>query len=421
MATPDPQGTYNSMLEDLPTTNRMRFGAFIAPYHSLTENPTLAIARDMRLVRHLDDLTYDEVWIGEHHSAGMEIISSPEMFIAAAAERTRRIRFGSGVNSLPYHHPLVLADRYVQLDHQTQGRVMLGVGPGQLASDASMMGIEISQQRRMMVESLESILQLLEGQVVSRETDWFKLRSARLHLRPVQRPRMEVAVAAAVTPAGPSLAGRLGLSMLSIAASTAAGFSVLPNHWQVYQDEMVAGGRRPDRSTWRVVAPMHLAPTREQAWAEAKENALGVAQYFQRLLGDTAPASLKPIKTPEEAMRLWTTEGFPFFGVVMAGTPDDAVEYIRRVHKQAGGFGTFLLLAHNCASTEATLRSYDLFARFVMPHFQDLNSARESSLVWCNANAVELLEQLAQRQRAATEEYEGKRDERLRSHSSDKK
>src|SRR3954471_2823248 len=120
----------------------MRFGVFMAPFHPAGQNPTLALERDLDLVVHLDRLGFEEAWIGEHHSAGFEIIASPEVFIATAAERTRHIRLGTGVSSLPYHHPLMLADRMLLLDHLTQGRTMLGVGPGALPSDAFMMGID---------------------------------------------------------------------------------------------------------------------------------------------------------------------------------------------------------------------------------------------------------------------------------------
>ena len=109
---------------------KMKFGAFIAPFHPLDENPTLAIERDIELVQWMDKLGYDEAWIGEHHSAGYELIASPELFIATLAERTRNIKLGTGVSSLPYHQPLMLADRINQLDHITRGRVMFGVGPG---------------------------------------------------------------------------------------------------------------------------------------------------------------------------------------------------------------------------------------------------------------------------------------------------
>ena len=132
----------------------MRFGTFIAPFHRLGEHPTAALERDMQLLEHLDALGFDEAWIGEHHSAGWEIIASPEVFIAAAAMRTRHIRLGTGVVSLPYHHPFMVADRIVLLDHLTRGRVMLGVGPGALPSDAAMLGIEATDQRDRIDEAL---------------------------------------------------------------------------------------------------------------------------------------------------------------------------------------------------------------------------------------------------------------------------
>ncbi|HEY1753174.1 MAG TPA: LLM class flavin-dependent oxidoreductase, partial [Caulobacteraceae bacterium] len=181
---------------------RLRFGAFIAPFHPLDENPTLAIQRDLELVEHLDRLGYDEAWIGEHHSAAYELIASPEVFIAAAAERTKHIRLGTGVSSLPYHHPFMLADRINQLDHMTRGRVMFGVGPGALSSDAYMMGIPIAKQRDMMDEALAVLVRLLRGEEVSHESDWFKLNRARLQMTPYSRPSVEIAVASQVSPTG---------------------------------------------------------------------------------------------------------------------------------------------------------------------------------------------------------------------------
>ena len=127
--------------------DRLGFGIFLAPFHPVGENPTTALHRDLELIEWLDRLGYDEAWFGEHHSAGFEIIASPEVFIAAAAARTGHIRLGTGVSSLPYHHPFMLADRMVLLDHLTMGRAMLGVGPGALPSDAFMLGIDTLRQR----------------------------------------------------------------------------------------------------------------------------------------------------------------------------------------------------------------------------------------------------------------------------------
>src|SRR5437899_261573 len=238
----------------------MGFGIFMAPFHPVGENPTTALHRDLELIEWLDQLGYDEAWIGEHHSAGFEIIASPEVFIAAAAERTKRIRLGTGVSSLPYHHPLMLADRMVLLDHLTRGRVMLGCGPGALPSDAFMMGIDPERQRAMMEESLEAILLLLDGEKpVTMQTDWFSLNDARLQLRPYTPGGFEIGVAAQVSPSGPRLAGRFGLALLSLGATNVGGFDVLGQHWNVMEERAAEFNTTVERGKWRLVGPMHLA------------------------------------------------------------------------------------------------------------------------------------------------------------------
>src|ERR1041384_2458741 len=177
---------------------RLKFGIFMAPFHRINENPTLALERDLELVQWLDALGFDEVWVGEHHSAGWETISCPEIFIGIAADRTRHIRLGTGVISLPYHHPLMVANRIVQLDHMTRGRVMFGAGPGLLASAALMHGIDPGVQRDRMAEALEVVLRLFRGEVVTHKSDWFELAEASLHLPPYSHPHPEVCVASAV-------------------------------------------------------------------------------------------------------------------------------------------------------------------------------------------------------------------------------
>jgi len=137
------------------TRDRLRAGIFLPPFHPNDEDPALLFERDFELIQYLDRLGYDEAWIGEHHSGGYEIYGSPELFIATAAERTKRIRLGTGVISLPYHHPLMVADRLVQLDYQTRGRAMFGFGPGLLPSDAMMLGINPDQQRDRLAEGLD--------------------------------------------------------------------------------------------------------------------------------------------------------------------------------------------------------------------------------------------------------------------------
>src|SRR5271169_1781260 len=227
---------------------KLRFGAFIAPFHPLDENPTLAIQRDLELVEWLDQLGYDEAWIGEHHSAAYELIASPEVFIAAAAERTKHIRLGTGVSSLPYHHPFMLADRINQLDHMTRGRVMFGVGPGALSSDAYLMGIPVASQRDRMDEALGVLVRLLRGEEVTHESEWFTLKGARLQMTPYSRPSVEIAVASQVSPTGARAAGTHGIGLLSLGATTTGGFNGLSSNWAIAEDLAREHGQTMDRA-----------------------------------------------------------------------------------------------------------------------------------------------------------------------------
>jgi limonene 1,2-monooxygenase len=162
----------------------LRAGVFLPPFHPNDEDPLLCMERE--LMQWLDKHDYAEAWIGEHHSGGYEIYGQPELFIATAAERTRRIRLGTGVISLPYHHPLMVADRIVQLDYQTRGRVMFGFGSGLLPSDAMMLGIDPETQRDRMADAIDIITRLLAGEIITQHSDWYAMREARLHPRPIR-------------------------------------------------------------------------------------------------------------------------------------------------------------------------------------------------------------------------------------------
>ena len=365
-------------------TGPRAFGVFLAPFHPAGQNPTVALERDLALMVHLDRLGFDEAWIGEHHSAGYEIIASPEVFIATAAERTRHLRLGTGVSSLPYHQPLMLADRMVLLDHLTRGRIMLGVGPGALPSDAHMMGIEVARQRDMMEESLEAILLLLRSdEPVTYQTDWFTLRDARLQLRPYQRPHFEVAVAAQISPAGPRAAGRFGCSLLSIGATSASGFDALGLHWNVMEERAAEFRTTIDRDRWRLVGPMHLAETKEQA---VKDCAFGLdawVDYFARV----AALPLAPDTTNHADL----VDALNASGFAVIGTPDDAIAQLSRLADQSGGFGTYLLMAHEWADRVETLRSYELFARHVMPAFQSSADTLVASRDWAAEHRPEFI------------------------------
>lgn len=338
--------------------SRLSFGAFMGPFHPLGENPTLGMERDLELIAWLDHLGYDEAWIGEHHSAGWETIASPEVFLGIAAERTRHIRLGTGVVSLPYHHPFMVASRLVMLDHLTRGRVMLGVGPGALPSDAAMLGLDPRESRARMEEALGVILRLFtEVEPITVKSDWFTLNEARLQLRPYTHPHMPLAVTAVASPAGMQAAGRYGTGVLSFGLPKASR-----EFWAIAEQAAAEHGREVHRANWRLVIPVHLAESRAEAFEQAehgaidfqvgyREETLGIPRGFECERGEVAREMVK--------RDAWCI-----------GTAQDLVDLIERLQERSGGFGGFMVQPVDWAGREQVLRSHELLARYVMPQFQ---------------------------------------------------
>lgn len=383
----------------------MRFGTFIGPLHDPSHNPTLAIRRDLELVEYLDKLGYDEAWVGEHHSNGYETIPAPEMFIAAAAERTERIKLGTGVVSLPYHHPFIVADRMNFLDHLTRGRMMFGVGPGAFPSDAYMMGLDFTQSRNKMAQSLEAIkLLLTEDEPVTMETDWFTMRDARLNLRPYTYPHFEIAVASAVSPSGASLAGKMGTSLLSMAGATQTGFEALRNLWGIVEEQSAKFETTVDRSNWRVVGFFHLADTEEQARKDVRFGLKALMRFF------AAGIPLFPVTKDAD----WTNpdeiiDTLNETGIAVIGTPDMMVDTIQRFYDQTGGFGCFLAQHHDLANRDATNYSYELLMRQVAPHFQGSTVRANANIDWIENQGGKFIETAAKAWEQAKQKYEDER------------
>jgi limonene 1,2-monooxygenase len=379
---------------------RMKFGVFLAPFHSLGENPTLSLERDLELLQWLDHLGFDEAWIGEHHSAGWETIASPEVFIATAAERTKHIKLGTGVISLPYHHPLMVANRMVLLDHLTRGRVMMGVGPGALTTDAYMLGIDPLEQRRRMDESLGIIMRLLtETEPFTYESDWFTLRDGLLHLRPYTQPHFPIAVAAAQSPSGMVVAGKHGTAILSIGTlPPKAAATTLADFWKIAEETAAEHGNTMDRQEWRIVKHVYLAESRKEAIEQARV-AAGHYQraYFESTLGQDPAIDGHPDKIIDAMVEK---------GAWCVGTPDDLIDMIERLDEDSGGFGGFLLQAAEWSTREQVFHSYELIARYVMPHFQGSLANLQTSQAWSVDKRAELKDLQAQAMTRARSDYE---------------
>ena len=356
----------------------MKFGIFLAPFHRVGENPTLAINRDVELLEWLDWLGYDEAWIGEHHSAGWELIALPELIIAAAAERTKHIRLGTGVTSLPYHHPFMVAQRFVQLDHMTRGRAMMGCGPGALTSDAYMLGIEpqhaasahaggdgrhhAAAEMRRAGHHEDRLVRDARRAPASRAVhrSAFRDRGGQ-HDHAVRHDRRRNARRRrAVDRRRP--AGRAG------GAGAASGRSP--------RTTAAKHGKTMDRKNWRVVVNAHIAEDDEQALREVKKGErIETQTYFEDTLGRPPGRADDPLR---DGVKMGTT---------LVGSPETVTKGISRLLEYSqGGFGGILFRAHEWANREQTLRSYELFARYVMPQFQGSLNMIAGSNTWAREN-----------------------------------
>lgn len=355
----------------------LKFGVFMAPFHPVGDNPGLALERDLRTIRWLDELRWDEAWVGEHHSAGWETISSPEVFMAYAAAQTRSIMLGTGVVSLPYHNPYMVADRMLLLDQLTRGRVMLGVGPGALPSDAYQLKLDPTRQRPQMDESLGIIKRLLAGETVTHESDWIQLRDARLQMPPYTQPHVPLFVASTLSPSGPTTAGKHGAGVISLSTFMPAEASIA-QQWDLAEQAAAENGQQVDRRNWRLMMPIYIAETREEAYNDVSVKAYQFQKdYFDTTLGRT----FQYPGEPEDFAEAMATTG----GAII-GTPDDAIQAIEKLWDLSGGFGGLLGLAHEWAPSQKMYRSYELFARYVAPHFQGSLPTLQHAQSWASAN-----------------------------------
>jgi limonene 1,2-monooxygenase len=252
-----------------------------------------------------------------------------------------------------------------------------------------------------MEEALDVMMQLLRGETVTYECEWFTVRDARLQLRPYSDPCFDIAVAASFSPTGARAAGKHGIGMLSVAATAKQGMDLLAHHWNLWQELGDESGHPADRSKWRLVGPMHLAETREQAEREVEYGIAQFSRYFTHVL----PAGPVQGDTAAEIIENNRASGF-----AVIGTPEDAVARIEElIAASGGGFGAYLLFDHDWAAPAAKLRSYELFAQYVMPHFTGQLEPVAASCEWVTGSGGEFVGRAANAIAKAIEDHAAER------------
>jgi limonene 1,2-monooxygenase len=393
----------------------LKFGVFLPPIHSPRYPVADQIEQDLDLIESLDRFGYNTIWFGEHHSSGYETIPSPEIMLAAAAQRTHRIKVCTGVISLPYHHPMLAAERIAFLDNMTRGRAIFGLGPGALPRDAHMMGMDHTQLRGRMEEALQVILQLFESDgYVDAKSDWFELRDGRIQIRGYANQTPKLTVSSAISPAGARLAGKYGLGLLSVGTSSAEGIARLSSVWSVTEEEAAIAGKTVSRDNWSITDSIFVAESMDEAITAVD---YGIRDYFAYRTASAPPGYTNPFglsTTGEGLTAKQLVDGVNELGVGIIGTPDMVIEHIERRIEHTGGFGEVLFVEADWASPPAKKKMYELFAREVMPHFSADHSAaaRRAEFDYMMSNREQLAQTFVRGVEKAKDDYAVEREAR---------
>ena len=209
----------------------------------------------------------------------------------------------------------------------------------------------------------------MKGETVSLETDWFTLKNARLQLDSYSKPMMEMAVTSIKSPAGAISAGKFGAGLLVLGGMSDEALKIQCSNWEVCQETAKSNDQMVGRNKWRITVMTHLSDSLDQAKDDLQFGLKKWLDYSHNVLPNSPfPDSIQdPINYGIENK------------ILLVGTPEDAIREIERIDKITGGFGVFLMFAHNFVPWEAAKKSYELMARYVIPYFRQSNSLRQKS------------------------------------------
>ncbi|MDQ5897695.1 MAG: hypothetical protein QG612_1781 [Pseudomonadota bacterium] len=360
----------------------MKLGLFGMPLHPPSRPAAETYAEDADKVIHADELGFDEVWFGEHMSCTTEPIASPLMFMASLIQRTRQIRFGTGVIALPNHHPAVVAAEVAQFDHMSQGRLMFGIGPGGLASDMELFDVlDNAYRTERMMESIDTIIRLWrQDPPYNIEGKHWKIKLSQTVMpelgvgyipKPYQLPHPPIMMTA-MSPFSDSVktAGLRGWGPMS------ANFCpeyVIASHWKKYQEGCELARRQPDGDNWRVARNIVIARSDAEARDRVMDPEGSNYYYFEYLwkvlLAVNYTAVMKD--DPKQPDAEVTIEQL-IDSMVIYGSPETVTEKLLAFRERTGPFGGLLMASMDGAGVNRAREweSMTLLAREVMPRIR---------------------------------------------------
>ena len=358
----------------------VRLGMFTMPFHHPARDYATILAEDQEAVILADRLGFSEAFVGEHFSSWCERITSPLIFLASVIDRTRQIRFGTGVLNLPQLHPVTVAAHAAMFDQLCRGRFIMGIGPGGLASDLELFDVGQAELRpQMVLEAIDIVLALwgqdppyrIDGRFwkISLEANiWHDFKVGYVP-RPFQRPHPPIALSLiAPNSASARTAGERAWIPVS---GNFFHRRYLRGHWERYAEGCEQVGRRPDPEVWRVSRSVLVTPTDAEAedYLADPDNGLSFYyRYFLHSFGQIRKAlfMLKPdLDMPDEAVTVDAIKR----ALIIAGSPRRVLDQLVALRDEVGHFGTLLMAGHDWDQPKLWRRSMELLATEVMPPF----------------------------------------------------
>ena len=307
----------------------------------------------LKLVEAYDRAGFHIYLIAEHHSTPLGMSPSPSVFLSAVAQRTKRLRFGPLVYTLPLYHPLRLIEEICMLDQMSGGRLEFGVGKGISPIENRYYGLDPSKAEAMFAEAFQIILQGLRGGKLTFKGEFYNFENVPIELEPFQKPHPPLWYGAN----NPQSAERCGLRGMNTVANATAG--VVRGMAEAYWPAAAKAGMKAPRLGMN--RHIVIAEDRAVALAAARRAYRRWFASFMKLWRDnnTPPVG---VNYPEEI------DGFIENGLAAVGTPADVREILQAQFKESGANYLGCRFAFGDLTLEESLRSLDLFAREVMPH-----------------------------------------------------
>lgn len=357
----------------------MRLGYFAMPLHPPGRSWRETLTEDRKAVLLADELGFYDAFIGEHLTDVHENITNSLVFLATLISQTRQIKLGTGTTNLSQQHPVLVAANSAMFDHLADGRFILGVSPGALASDAEVLGILHEDRNKIFAEAIDIITAIWESEppydlvlpgnrfaVSTQHTMDLDLGVGVLP-KPLQLPRPEI-VGTVVAPfsKGAIAMGQKDFHPLS------ANF-LLPQwvatHWPNYVQGKESVGQIADPIDWRVARTIFVADSHEEAERYGKwaENSPYRFYYSQMLTKMRMLGRLELFKTSRDQPDDEVTLDRVIDQLVIAGTPDEVAERIVALRDDIGDFGELVYAGLDWADEHHGRRSMELMAEKVMP------------------------------------------------------